>query len=352
MHLDAALERAALELAGGDDSNISVDTSPAPAASAHTGPAVDLVTIARARDDLDNRFRDLAQTFENATRHWKQLDEQLSVARGEVARLRDVGQAHDRLTTLYSAEKANVERLERDLAETRTRETAANERADKFEEVCEQIKERAVEIHNSLQQARTAEQAAQAEIDKLRSELVEVRRNLQDETASRVSAEDRASKLEAVEAEARDRVAKLVQDNKAMAAQVPQLLVERDKWQKQFSASERENARMQSERRVVAERVDELENEIRTLRADLAGLGTRAAPVSAAAQQPTLPSTREPVRASVVTPQAHEPAPAAIANASSTNSDAEFEDDFDLVSSLDRAFSLDEPSETPPRSKH
>jgi chromosome segregation ATPase len=310
----------------------------------------DLSAVADVRDRLDGRVRDAVQAFEQLSQQWRQLDTKLTEATKELERLGPVEADQKRLAMLYAVEKTTGEKLQADLLDITAREATANERIKQLEEIVETIKERAFEIHTGLQQSRANEQKAQTEIASLRAEVTEMRRVNQDETVARTAAEDRARKLqemvtslEAVEAEARDRVAKLVQDNKVMATQVPQLLAERDKWQKQFSASERENTRMQSERRVMNERAAELEDEIRTLRADMASLSPAAAAASVAA---SAANTRPP---STDRKQVAEPAQQAEAE-----DDIDFSDELDLVSSLDRAFAVadDEIAESSGKKPH
>jgi chromosome segregation ATPase len=272
--------------------------------------------------DLGSNFgRDLkasVDAFETASRKWMLLADQLVEARNEIERLGGVEVEHDRLAKLYAGEKAMTEKLESDLRETKAKEIEASERATKFEEICETIKERAFEIHTALQEVRANEQKLQGELTGAQSELTELRRAAQEEAAARVSAEDQIAKLradvakfEADDASARERMAKLIEDNKAMAGQVPQLLADRDNWQKQFSASERENTRMQQQRTIANDRIADLENEIRTLRSDLASL------TSAHAAAMTKVSELEPDANPV-------------------------DDDLDLAASLDRAFSSDD----------
>ncbi len=285
--------------------------------------------------DLGSTFgRDLkasVDAFETASRNWMLLADQLVEARTELERLSAVQVEHDRLARLYDGEKAMTAKLEADLRETKAKETEASERAAKFEEICETIKERAFEIHTALQEVRANEQKLQGELTSVQSELTELRRSAQEEAAARVSAEDQITKLradvakfEADDATARERMAKLIDDNKAMAGQVPQLLTDRDNWQKQFSASERENTRMLQQRTIANERIADLENEIRTLRSDLASL------TSAHAAAMTKVSALEP-----------EAGPPSLNRALEPEADP-VEDDLDLAASLDRAFSSDD----------
>lgn len=299
----------------------------APAAEIENADSKDGVAVRKSFNtaafaDLGSTFgRDLkasVDAFETASRNWMLLADQLVEARTELERLGGVQIEHDRLARLYDGEKAMTAKLETDLRETKAKETEASERAAKFEEICETIKERAFEIHTALQEVRANEQKLQGELTSVQSELTELRRSAQEEAAARVSAEDQitklradVAKLEADDATARERMAKLIDDNKAMAGQVPQLLTDRDNWQKQFSASERENTRMQTQRTIANERIADLENEIRTLRSDLASL------TSAHAAAMTKVSELEPEADPV-------------------------DDDLDLAASLDRAFSSDE----------
>lgn len=296
--------------------------------------SVDLNALAKAHEALEQQMKFWAVSVEDTNRSWKQFGEQVAVASGELVRvraaetrLRDVEQELKRYTVMHSEASERADTLDAQLAEARAREAAANDRAAKFEEICEQIKERALDIHNALQTTRANEQKLQNEQTAIRSELVELRRTAQEEAASRVTAEERIRKLQAtlaelgsVEAEARDRAAKLTEENNALALQLPQLVAEAGSWQKQFSASERENARMQAERRLSAERIGELEGEIQTLRSDLASLVTGQAPRPK--ETHITPAPAVPVQDEI--------------------------DDLDLVSSLDRAFGRGETVEEVP----
>jgi chromosome segregation ATPase len=300
---------------------VPVDVSPVDASS-----AVDLSVFAKAREAIDQQMKFWALAIEDTGRSWKQFDDQVSGASSELVRLRETEKDFRQLSVLYGDEKAAAETLRTELADVKTKEAAANDRAAKLEDICEQIKERALEIHTALQTTRASEQKLQGELGGIKSELVELRRIAQEESAGRLAAEERNGKLqtlvgelEAVEAEARERLAKMTQDNKVMAQQVPQLLADCNSWQKQFSASERENTRMQSERRVAAERIADLEAEIKTLRSDLASL-VGAQPAKAEDQP--------------------------VAQAAPQNDGDDF-DDTDLVSSLDRAFAAGESKDSP-----
>ena len=281
--------------------------------------AFDTDAFASLGEGFGDQLKAGGAAIEQALQKWMPLVDNLGKARSELDRLRGVEIDRRRLDGLYAEEKSSAEKLRAELEEVKVRETAANERASKFEEICETIKERAFEIHTALQQARTNEQKTQAELTAVQSELTELKRVAQDEAAERVSLADRNAKLlatieklEADDAAARDRLAKIAEDNKAMATQVPRLLADRDNWQKQFSASERENARMQAERKVSGERIADLENEIRVLRSDLASL---TSPQSGALDSG--PQGAEDVVLG--------------------------EDDLDLAASLDQAFSSDHP---------
>lgn len=332
---EAAEPMAALE-AGGQPLKLQEnEVSPEPVAPmpdadnppADASPARKVFDTA-AFADVGSAFgRDLkasVDAFETAGRKWMQLADQLLDARVELDRLGAVEVEHDRLAKLYAGEKAMTVKLESDLRDVSAKHAEAIERATKFEEICETIKERAFEIHTALQQTRTNEQKLQGDLTTAQSELTELRRNAQEEAAARLSAEDQVAKLradltkiETDDAAIRERMAKLVEDNKAMAGQVPQLLADRDNWQKQFSASERENTRMQAQRTIANERVADLENEIKTLRGDLASL--TSAHAAAMTKVSALDPESDPI-----------------------------EDDLDLAASLDRAFSSDDANDFEP----
>lgn len=313
--------------------------------------AIDLNALAKARDALDQQLKFWKQAMDDTSRSWGEFDEQVAGTSSELVRLRDLEPELARVSALFDEEKRRADTFRTELAEVMAREAEANDRAEKLEEVCEQIKERAVEIHTALQTSRTSEQKLQAELNTFRSRVIELGRNVQDEEAGRIAAEERNTKLQAAiadleknESDARARIVKVTEEKVALENQVPQLVADSNSWQKQFSASERENARLQSERRVSAERIADLEAEIKVLREDLASLvGGRAearAPVAAAAvaavatvieQTPALDARPEHV----------------VEEAKSDNIDADNPeelveiDDLDLVSTLDRAFSFD-----------
>lgn len=291
-----------------------------PASPISPGAPVDLNAFAKAREALEQQLKFWTLAIEDTNRSWRQFDDQIGGASGELVRLRDIEKEFRHLSTLHEQEMKKADAVRLDLADTRTREAAASDRAAKLEDICEQIKERAMEIHTALQTTRANEQRLQNELQSSQSELVNLRRAVQEEEAGRVAAEDRNGKMlkmiaeiEAVETEARERVARLTDENKVMAQQLPQLLADRNSWEKQFSASERENARMQSERKSSGDRIGELEAEIRTLRSDLASL---------VGEKPATATTAIPVEES-------KPEPAG---------EMIEDDDLDLVSSLDRAF--------------
>lgn len=284
--------------------------------------AIDLNSFAKTREALDQQLKFWALAIEDTGKSWRQLDDQVASASSELLRLREIEKEFQKLSVSHAEGQKSLEAVRAELSETRAKETAANDRANKLEDICEQIKERALEIHNSLQATRASEQALQSEVTTIRSELVELRRRVQEEESGRVAAEESNAKLQAtvtelesVEAEARNRVARLTEENKVMSQKLPQLAADASSWQKQFLASERENARMQSERKVSAERVGELEDEIRTLRLDLASI------VKGSAERPADDVTDAAIEAQLT--------------------DLGI-DEMDLVSSLDRAFSADD----------
>ncbi len=327
--LDEAVAEALLEdtQSTAEEEASTTAVSPSPALAVFHGrvddsserDAFDTEAFASLGEGFGDQLKAGGAAIEQALQRWMPLVDNLGKARSELDRLRGVEIDRRRLDGLYSEEKAGAEKLRTELEEVKAREIAANERASKFEEICETIKERAFEIHTALQQARTSEQKTQAELTAVQSELTELKRVAQDELAERVSLADRNAKLvstieklEADDAAARDRLAKIAEDNKAMATQVPRLLADRDNWQKQFSASERENARMQAERKLSSERIADLENEIKVLRSDLASLTS--------------------------------PQQGALDGVSRVSEDIVLgDDDLDLAASLDQAFSSDHP---------
>ncbi len=325
--LDEAVAEALLEDAQSGRGELT-EASPSPALAVFQGrvddsperEAFDTDAFASLGEGFGDQLKVGGAAIEQALQKWMPLIDHLGKARTELDRLRGVEIDRRRLDGLYSEEKTSAEKLRAELEEVKAREIAANERATKFEEICETIKERAFEIHTALQQARTNEQKVQSELTAVQSELTELKRVAQDESAERVSLSDRNAKLvltiekfEADDAAARERLAKIAEDNKAMATQVPRLLADRDNWQKQFSASERENSRMQAERKLSSERIADLENEIRVLRSDLASL---TSPQAGALD--SLPQ-RDPDEIVLG------------------------DDDLDLAASLDQAFSSDHP---------
>lgn len=313
--------------AAGSDAAPSQDAAKPKDIVPATGLApLDLNSFAKARDALEQQLKFWTIAIDDTNRSWRQFDDQVVGASSELVRLRDIEKEFLHLSTLHGQEMAKAEAVRLDLADTKAREASATDRAAKLEDICEQIKERAMDIHTALQTTRANEQRLQAEVQASQSELVTLRRAVQEEEAGRIAAEDRNGKmlnmiaeLEAVETEARDRVAKLTEDNKIMVQQLPQLLADRNSWEKQFSASERENVRMQAERKVSGDRIGELESEIRTLRADLASL------VGGKQPQEATPATVDARTADERKPEAVE-------------EEIEGLDDLDLVSSLDRAF--------------
>jgi chromosome segregation ATPase len=318
--------------------NKNVDEKTTPPASEETvagTPVSDAEAQASSRKPLDfdglvasslsveQQLQASADAFAAAGQKWTLLGDHLVLATAELQRLRGIELERDELARQRTDVKAALEKTEADLRDSKAETVKANDRATKFEEICETIKERAFEIHAALQKSRTAEQDAQTELTTLRSELVELKRVAQDDAAARLVAENRNKELQTVidrletdETEARNRIAKLVDDNKALAGQVPQLLSERDTLRKQFSASERENTRMLAERKTSSERIADLENEIVTLRNDLGSLTAAPSTVTVEELRPTI----------------REAAPEAETDA----------DDLDLVASLDLAFSEDD----------
>lgn len=304
--------------------SMNSETNKPDAASPAQAFAVDADPLASLGSDFERNLKSTADAFEVAGRSWMALSERLGRADAELDRLRGVEVDRDRLINLYAGEKAMTGSLQTELSEVKARETAALDKAAKFEEVCETIKERAFEIHTALQQSRTNEQKVQADLLAMESELTELRRVAQEESAARLSADERnaqllvtVAKLEAADAESRTQLGKISEDNKAMAAQVPHLLADRDTWQKQFSASERENLRMQADRKAAGDRMADLENEIRTLRADLASLTPSQSILGGS-----------------------------VAAADSQDAISEV-DDLDLAASLERAFSSDAEDDEP-----
>lgn len=335
---------------------------------------------------VEQQLQTSADSFAAANQRWTQLSDHLVAATTELHRLRGVEVERDDLAKLHTDAKALLEKTDAELQEVKVNEAKANDRATKFEEICETIKERAFEIHAALQKSRVAEQDAQSELTTLRSELTELKRVAQDDAAARIVAEGRNKDLQATieqfekdDAEARDRIGKLVDDNKALAGQVPQLLSERDALRKQFSASERENARMLSERRVASDRISDLESEIVTLRGDLGSLTSATALIAAApasAPEPSPPAkpfvaplakpapasaptstifpTAAPAAAAAVVAPAAAPAVVEELRPSLSEETPQEDDDLDLVASLDLAFSeedlqpatVDEPKRT------
>lgn len=311
--------------AAGSPEAVSGPVAVPPAESGDAASALDLNAFGKAREAIEQQLKFWALAVEDTSRSWKQFDDQVAGASSELVRLRETERQFLALSTAHAEEKAKAETLGAELAEVKAKEAAANDRAAKLEDICEQIKERALEIHTALQTTRASEQKLQSEMGGIRSELVELRRTAQEEMAGRVAAEERNGKLqtlvgqlEAVELEARERVAKLAHDNREMAQQVPQLIADCNSWQKQFSASERENTRMQAERRISADRITELEAEIKTLRSDLASL----------VAVPSAETQDKPVEVETTAP-------------------ADDFDDTDLVSSLDRAFAAGETKDAP-----
>lgn len=312
----------------GSDSRVVASHKPGDAPLAGHAQ-LDLNSFAKSREALDQQLKFWALAIEDTGRSWRQLDEQVASASGELLRLREIEKEFQKLSVSHAEGTKSLESLRIEFAETRSKEAAANDRANKLEDICEQIKERALEIHNSLQATRASEQGLQGEVTAIRSELVELRRRVQEEESGRVAAEETNAKLQAavaelesVEAEARNRVARLTEDNKVMSQKLPQLAADASSWHKQFSASERENTRMQSERKMSAGRVAELEDEIRTLRLDLASI------VKGSAERPADDVTDAAIEAQLT--------------------DLGL-DEMDLVSSLDRAFSADEELDGPDR---
>ena len=302
---------------------VTLSKSTEPKVSKLNRAAFDVGAMTDLGSEFSKNLRSSADAFEAAGRNWMVLAEQLARAGSELDRLGAVEIEHGRVAELYAGEKTANETLQGELNDVRGREAAARDKAAKFEEICETLKQHALEIHNALQESRGKEEKSQQELTSIQSELTELRRVAQEEGAARVNADDRntqllaqVARLETDESEVRARLAKLVEDNRQMATQVPKLLADRDNWQKQFSASERENARMQADRKVTQERIADLENEIRTLREDLA---------------PSTSSQSVPSQSLLGTSEI-------AASPAETETSLE-DDDLDLVASLDRAFS-------------
>lgn len=303
------------------------DSTPKPSFSAST---FDISAFSAAGSNLQTKIGGFAENFEGLKRGWDALDAQLTASQDEIVRLNAIEMDRGRLANELDDQKSVTARLEKDLAASRAEAATASERATKFEEICESIKERAFELHTALQEVKTNEEKYIADLDTAKEQLAEAGRKAQDQGVALTAAEERNKKaderntllettvkgLEADNTAARERISKLVEDNKTITSQVPALLVDRERLQKQFSASERENSRLVAERQTLSDRVRGLEDEIRTLRSDLGSLSS-----SNGARTPVQPA--EPV-----------------------------EDDLDLEASLERVFSAEMSNASDKDAKH
>lgn len=320
---------------------VSVEPASGPAIAEANPSGFDLNLLNAASTDAQQRLRVVGESFEEMRRGWDELASQLDRTKDEIVRLNAVELDRGRLANEADQHKATIARLETELNDSKANAAAASERAAKFEEICETIKERAFELHTALQEVKANEEKYVADLDAAKAQLADVGRLAQDEGVARVAAEERSKqleeamkRLEADELAARDRIAKLVEDNKTMASQVPALLMDRERWQKQFSASERENARLASERQSMAGRITALEEEIRTLRADLASLASgNSAPTNTTPGNTTSGNSQQTAESKQVQ---EEP----------------LDDDLDLEASLERVFSSDMASFTDKDVKH
>jgi len=314
-----------------------VEKPPVPTMSLRSSAAFDTSGLSRAGNDIQQHLLAIAQTVEAASQGWELLNGEIQRSGDEITRLRAAELDRARLIEQLDERTATIARLESEVNEAKAGTTAAAERASKLEEVVEGIKERALELHTSLQDARTKEEKQAADIESLRSQLADAGRQAQDESVARIAAEEKIAKLEgdykrleSDEMAGRDRLAKIMDDNKTMAAQVPALLMDRDRWQKQLSASERENARLVSERQTLAARISDFEEEIRTLRADLGSL-TVSAGSSVAVAAPTRPPLAAP--STLAAPS--------VAEVNETKAFELNDEDLDLEASLERVFAQD-----------
>lgn len=310
---------------GLDVAEVEAVAEPAPTRTEFPVSTFDISQFSAAGSDVQSKVAAISESFEGFRRGWAQLESQLTYSQDEIVRLQAVELDRGRMANELDEKKAAAERLEKDLAASRADALAASERATKFEEICESIKERAFELHTALQDVKAKEEQYVTDLEAAKTQLADAGRMAQDEGVARVAAEERnkqleesVKRLEADDVVARERIAKLVEDNKTITSQVPALLVDRERLQKQFSASERENARLVSERQSLADRMLGLEEEIRTLRADLASLSSNP-PSSSSLTTQSNPSngTKEPESAAPV------------------------DDDFDLEASLERVFSAE-----------
>lgn len=328
---------------GAADETSSVAESSAPGLSvfnSRVDKAPDLLDLNRfsaAGDDFGRQLKSGVSAFEEAVRGWTSLSANLASAKTEIERLRGVEIDRERLDRLYVDASATNDGLRADLDQAKLAEVAGKERISNLEEVVETVKEKALEIHNALQESRANEQKLQSDLATIQTKLVEFERAAQDESVRRTELEDRnatltasIAKLEADEADVRGRFEKLSEDNRLMATQVPKLLADRDNWQKQFAASERENTRMLADRKVSGDRIGSLEEEIRVLRADIASLTNRPDPAPLAAA----PLAAAPVAAAAVV----ETASAEPVEDEEPLIDL---DELDLAASLDQAFASD-----------
>ncbi len=321
---------------------------PAPVRAARKEPVnvsnFDISAYASSGENVQRRFGAFADTFESLRRDWQALDAQLVSSRDEMVRLQAIELDRGRLANELDEFRATVARLERDLSTSRAEAVAATERATKFEEICESIKERAFELHTALQDVQAKEEKNIAELETTRKQLAEASRRAQDEGVSRVAAEERVKELEAAlkrfeadDAVIRERMAKLVEDNKTITSQVPALLSDRERLQKQFAASERENARLTAERQTLSDRVRGLDDEVRTLRADLGSFSApalAAAPARRAEPAAEAPRTETPKATAAPAKPAPQPEPAPVDSLLT-------DEDFDLEASLERVFSAE-----------
>ncbi len=268
-------EFAALEAPhmSGDDDQVENDQDFVPVSPR----MADFVAFSEANSEMERQIQGFNDQISVVRRTWSSLRPFIDKFEVDMRRSDQIEKEREELSQDLATAKRALERAGRDLALRVGELAASNTRNSELRAEVEQRRQAALDANAKINRLRNEMAKANSDTAHFRSEMARLAAELEREVSAKENAEqsriDLASKysrLQQLEAQARNKAIETSLQNEKLLAQIPALVAEQENRQNELRAVNRDRGELQNRLMATQDRVIQLESEIQALQSQTA----------------------------------------------------------------------------------
>jgi len=261
-----------------DDDDAADDLRAVEPAIAQTTPRMsEFVAFTEVNHDLERQLQGFTEQVAVARRTWASLRPFIDKFEVDMRRSDQVEKDRDELTQELANAKRNLERAGRDLALRVGELAASNTRNSELRAEVEQRRQAALDANAKINRLRNEVAKANSDVAHYRNEIARLTAELDREVAAKDNAEQaridlagKVSRLQQLEAQARNKSIEASLQNEKLLAQIPAMVAEQENRQNELRAVNRDRGELQNRLMATQDRVIQLESEIQALQSQTA----------------------------------------------------------------------------------